>query len=671
MILGKITGKLSTLNFDFIVENLARKFEYVKVAHIEYGFVLCQIVELERDPEKIIAKCSIIGYKDNEGRIRQIRTPFEPGTEVLKADDEFISDIIKINTKEGAYLGKLDGKGIDIYLDLRNLLTKHVSILAKSGSGKSYTSGVLIEEIIEKKVPLLIIDPHGEYTALKYPNDNLTSDRFEISPASFVDEIREYGDITLDSSLIPLKLNINLKAEEIMHILPAKLSGTQTSILYSVLQGMNSISFEELILELQSLDSPMKWSIINSIEYIKNLNLFSSASTPYNELIKPNRCSIINLKGIDPEIQEIIVYKLMKDLFEERKKEKIPPFFAVIEEAHNFLPERSFGEAKSSKIMRLIASEGRKFGLGLCIISQRPARCDKSVLSQCSTQIILKITNPNDLKAISNSAEGISFDTEKEIQNLAIGTAMVTGIVDMPLFVNIRPRKTKHGGTAVDMLNIKEENNNSDDSDKTKDIFSKIENFKDTLPIIKPKISIKDLTLMHNDKIKITSYLIPAVIFNCSIENTDFNLLIELFKNTIIPNTEEDKNYDIPNLNLYSPSEIELIKEASISGLKASTLMLKFNIGLFNAQNMLDNLVKKGALIKNTKDYSLNPKLNILKNIKQYQFLGKMEYTNIEYDKMLPKNSDSAFIKSLIEKFVNIKDLKECYILHYMVEKIE
>jgi len=62
----------------------------------------------------------------------------------------------------------------------------------------------------------------------------------------------------------------------------------------------------------------------------------------------------------------------------------------VIEEAHNYCPERNFGEKKSSKILRTIASEGRKFGLGLCVVSQRPARLDKSVLSQCSTQIIMK-----------------------------------------------------------------------------------------------------------------------------------------------------------------------------------------------------------------------------------------------------------------------------------------
>ena len=63
-----------------------------------------------------------------------------------------------------------------------------------------------------------------------------------------------------------------------------------------------------------------------------------------------------------------------------------------------------------------MASEGRKFGFRLCIVTQRPARVDKSVLSQCSTQVILKVTNPNDLKAITDSVEGVTPGLKDEIR---------------------------------------------------------------------------------------------------------------------------------------------------------------------------------------------------------------------------------------------------------------
>jgi len=87
------------------------------------------------------------------------------------------------------------------------------------------------------------------------------------------------------------------------------------------------------------------------------------------------------------------------------------------------------------------------------IITQRAAKVDKNVLSQCNTQIILKVTNPNDLNAIAASIEGLTQGMEDEIQRLPIGSAIITGGgVSMPLFVEIRPRESKHGGESVEVI---------------------------------------------------------------------------------------------------------------------------------------------------------------------------------------------------------------------------
>jgi hypothetical protein len=145
------------------------------------------------------------------------------------------------------------------------------------------------------------------------------------------------------------------------------------------------------------------------------------------------------------------VNRLCNNLFELRKAEKLPPMMLVLEECHIFCPQQ--GKANSTRILRTIASEGRKFGLGMTLISQRPAKVDKNVLSQCNTQIILKVANPNDLKAISASIEGLTDGMEAEIQRLPIGTALVTGGgASMPLFVDIRPRETKHGGESIEVV---------------------------------------------------------------------------------------------------------------------------------------------------------------------------------------------------------------------------
>jgi len=150
-------------------------------------------------------------------------------------------------------------------------------------------------------------------------------------------------------------------------------------------------------------------------------------------------------------------------LWEARKRNEVPAHILVVEEAHNFCPERNVGNAVSGPVIRTIASEGRKFGLGLVIVSQRPAKIDKNVLSQCNTQVVLKVTNPNDLKAIVASVEGISAEVADEVQRLAVGEALVAGGgLTQPVFVAVRPRQTAHGGKSVSVLNQESE----DDEDE-------------------------------------------------------------------------------------------------------------------------------------------------------------------------------------------------------------
>jgi DNA helicase HerA-like ATPase len=159
------------------------------------------------------------------------------------------------------------------------------------------------------------------------------------------------------------------------------------------------------------------------------------------------------MTGISPELQSMVVARLLTDIFEARKRGQVNPGMVVVEECHNYCPERGSGNAASSSIIRTIAAEGRKFGLGLMVISQRPARVDKNVLSQCNTQIIMKVTNPNDLKALSKGLEGMTTELEEEIKRLPAGTAMlVSNEIERPVLVSVRPRKSRHGGVSTQIV---------------------------------------------------------------------------------------------------------------------------------------------------------------------------------------------------------------------------
>ena len=111
MLLGRIIGKVTTKEFQFLVKNSAKKFEYIQVMHKDGYYVLGQVIELEKDSEKEIASCNVIGYREN-GSLKVLSTPLDPNSEVLKADDDFVKETLGLETEKGVYIGKLNGKDI-------------------------------------------------------------------------------------------------------------------------------------------------------------------------------------------------------------------------------------------------------------------------------------------------------------------------------------------------------------------------------------------------------------------------------------------------------------------------------------------------------------------------------------------------------------------------------
>ncbi len=127
------------------------------------------------------------------------------------------------------------------------------------------------------------------------------------------------------------------------------------------------------------------------------------------------------------------------------------PVFIVLEEGHKFATANS--ESWSKKILKTILSEGRKFGIGVCVVSQRPGKLDSDVLSQCMSQIIMKIKNPVDQKNIRDSIESVSEDLINELPGLTKGQALISGeAINTPVLINIRKRLTTHGGQSHDAI---------------------------------------------------------------------------------------------------------------------------------------------------------------------------------------------------------------------------
>ncbi len=449
MMLGKIHGRVTTTEFTFEAEARIKKLDYVAVKASEGEWVTAYIDDITRYAEKTIANCHVIGYRNTRGFLVVPNVPFAPETPVFSASEEQIRSTLGI-PEDGLYIGIMDGYDIKVNLPVKQLMSKHVSVLAKTGAGKSYMAGVLLEEIAEKNLPVVVMDPHGEYASLGVANDEEKemkfAEKFGIEPKSYADQVRRFS--IEDNNL---KLNAKLSPDDIFQCLPVKVSGTQKGLVYSAMRnlGGKDYTLTDLINEISTLPSQSKWNLISALEFLDKTGLFSKTPTKPEELVKEGQVSIIDIKYARPEIQQTIVFKLAQELFSARKSGSVPGFFLLLEEAHTFCPERGFGEVASSRIIRTIASEGRKFGLSLCVITQRPARVDKNVLSQCNTQVIMKVTNPNDLKAITDSAEGITQGMRDEIRDLPVGSALVIGVTEQPVLTEIRVRRSKHGGEAV------------------------------------------------------------------------------------------------------------------------------------------------------------------------------------------------------------------------------
>lgn len=479
--IGLIYGDVGSTKFNFTVNghNL-RKFDYVAAPH-EEGYVLAQVMDIKGysdlkfedaitiktngtlPPIKsdVSAYAEVIGFRDKEGHLQAPRSPFEAGAQIALANEDLIRHVLGLQAEKqnGAYLGLLKGHDLPVYLNIDSLVQKHICILAKTGGGKSYACGVLIEELLKKKIALVIIDTHGEYTSLGKPNedkkDQKNMEKFNIKPADYASQITTYSPLEQNDGSKHLTLNgLSLEGRDILELMQAKLSGPQIAVLYQTIKELKEFkenyTLRDIIEAVEQTKSNARWNVIASLESLDSIGVFSEKGTETGELVQKGKCSIINMRGVPPDIQDVVVARLTEELFRDRKVGKIPPFLFVVEEAHNYCPEHGIGHAISSQMLRTVASEGRKFGMGLCVVSQRPAKIDKNIISQCNTNIILKVTNPNDLKAIIQSVEGLTSQTYDEIQRLPIGVALISGAsIQIPILVEIRTRETDHGGKSV------------------------------------------------------------------------------------------------------------------------------------------------------------------------------------------------------------------------------
>ncbi|TRZ54797.1 ATP-binding protein [archaeon] len=389
--------------------------------------------------EYIVANAVVLGVY-NDKHLMRSAFPVSPGAKVFSADGELLKKFFGFDLERGLNIGTVEHHDIGVRLNLTKLLQKHLAILAMSGAGKSYFTSVLLEELLNRKkedgqMAVIVIDTHGEYIGFAEDrnfmskSDVIVGDEFRISVpslssqmiAEFLPSMTSVQQRELGKFIAALKAGKKGKSYDMKDLLDflesSEIKAATKDILYTFLHGLESTRM------FSSYDNP-----------------------PLEKLAKAGHLTVLDISDITSlREKQILVTYIAKKLFDARREGKIPPFLLVLEEAHNFAPEGARREAAISRnIIEKIAREGRKFHACLCLISQRPVNLSTTALSQCNTNIFLRVTNPYDLDHIGKTSEGLTNDVLKSISSLRVGEAIIAGeAVNFPLFIKVRERTSK------------------------------------------------------------------------------------------------------------------------------------------------------------------------------------------------------------------------------------
>ena len=391
----------------------------------------------------IVRNLGIIDFKDsNESEIKTIKRmmyPAAPGKEVYLVDDEILKSFIGLDQKQGLNLGKVKVSNLDACINMNRLLNKHFAILSISGGGKSYLTSVIIEELLTREKAfgtpaIIMIDVHGEYQYLK-------------TISTLKNKVKVIDTSYFQISVPKLNAFVYKKyQEQISNVQIRELSKYIKKLRKETKKNFTLNDIIELIEKEPEGGKSTKLALIGWLSELERLNLFGPQENPVmKNVINQGEISIFNLQNeISIRKKQIIVDYICNQLFYLRRKNEIPPFLLIIEEAHQFCSEAAHSKALSKYIIETIAREGRKFMACLCLISQRPKKLSTTALSQTNAQLILNIKNPYDLKHLMDSSETITKDYADIISSLGVGEMLVMGnAVNYPIFVDIRERKFK------------------------------------------------------------------------------------------------------------------------------------------------------------------------------------------------------------------------------------
>ena len=383
----------------------------------------------QRESGLIIAAVDFLGEGDEEsltGKISNFRRGVTrypiPGSPVFAATSADLRQIYAADNRSHVEIGTVyptrDTRAA-LYVDA--LLGKHFALLGSTGTGKSTSAALILHRIIEAAPQghVVMIDPHGEYSAAfkgqgaLFDVDNLAmpywllnfDEHCEVFVTSQGADRQTDCDI-LSRCLLQARAK-NKVAESVSKLTIDSPVPYLLSDLLNIIQtemgkldkSTSSAPFMRLKTKIEELRADPRYAFMFSGMLVGD-TMVSFLAKIFRLPGEGRPISIIDVSGVPSDVVRVVVAVLARMVFDYAiwsRDEPQRPILLVCEEAHRYVPnERNADGSSVGRILGRIAKEGRKYGVSLGLITQRPSDLAEGVLSQCGTIIAMRLNNERD-----------------------------------------------------------------------------------------------------------------------------------------------------------------------------------------------------------------------------------------------------------------------------------
>jgi DNA helicase HerA-like ATPase len=388
-----------------------------------------------------------IGLIEELKRGRRIypTVPPEPGASVTLADDGILSEVYNQKGKRWAEIGTLLRRsGVRVSVDLNAVASRHLAILAITGRGKSNFLALLAKRVAERNGTMVIVDYHSEYVGLRIPRLRVTVPK--LNPARLSAE--ELADV------VGVRATADKQRAMLGKVVDRQLRTSQD--FWNELENrLRTIAESE-----KARDRDTASRLLDIMERAKRIwgPIFDQQARGLVDQIRPNTINVLDVSGFTEAQAQVLVSNLLEDLLEDRKNAVRgygarfdSPVIVAIEEAHVFVPSNE--STYCSEVISKVAREGRKFGLSLILVSQRPSRLNADVVSQVGSFAISGLTHPADQSFVKTVTDEITDELGASLPSLNPGEMILVGsFVRAPALVKVDLVEEKLVGRDIDAV---------------------------------------------------------------------------------------------------------------------------------------------------------------------------------------------------------------------------